>query len=74
MTPLIVERNFDVGRMIGPSLLGRFERQRNPERRLHGAVGTGWWEQPGWMCRRLESEIDAGRLTHVVGSIGLGPF
>ena len=70
----IVERNFDVEPgWLGPRFLEGFERQRNPERRLHMVLSArGGGSMPGWMCQRLESEIDAGRLAHVVGSIESG--
>ena len=70
----IVERNFDVEPgWLGPRFLDGFDRQRNPERRLQMVLSArGGGSMPGWMCQRLESEIDFGRLAHVVGSIESG--
>ncbi len=67
----IVERNFDVEPgWLGPRHLDGFWKLRSPHRRLEVArTARGGGTMPSWMCRRLHCEIDAGRMTHLVGPI-----
>ncbi|MEM9038693.1 MAG: FAD-dependent oxidoreductase [Actinomycetota bacterium] len=67
----IVERDFDVEPgWLGPRHLADFSDLEDPQDRLDAALaGRGGGSMPGWMRARLRSEIDAGRLTHVVAPI-----
>ncbi|MEO1056969.1 MAG: NAD(P)-binding domain-containing protein [Actinomycetota bacterium] len=72
----IVERDFDVEPgWLGPRYLDAFERLPTPAQRLQSArAGRGGGSMPEWMCRRIEHEIEAGRVEHVISPISGATF
>ncbi|MEM9516475.1 MAG: FAD/NAD(P)-binding protein [Actinomycetota bacterium] len=72
----IVERDFDVEPgWLGPRYLDAFERLPTPAQRLQSARdGRGGGSMPEWMCRRIEHEVAAGRVEHVVSPIDGATF
>ncbi len=72
----IVERDFDVEPgWLGPRYLDAFERLPTAQQRLQSArEGRGGGSMPGWMCRRLEHEIEAGRVEHIISPIDAATF
>lgn len=67
----ITERDFDVEPgWLGPRCLDGYWRLDRPDRRLDTARNArGGGSIPGWMLRRLQSEMQAGRIDHVIGAI-----
>ena len=67
----IVERDFDVEPgWLGPRYLSGFWKAGSPQHRLDTArAARGGGSMPGWMRRRLRTEVRAGHLEHRIGPI-----